>query len=195
MSLVAILTPIHAILVQNGSLQPGAQLELAAMPKRDRTPGPRVTWVPGTDEFKGPDAAVSQSFLQAFHAANPGKQLPRSLGTRLAGVEAHLWNGNQPGSVDDYSGTEGLINAVISAMRHQAYGAYQLRASGWVNPRSSEGNLLGHRYVLNVVWAIPVLEIQDNPIPLPGERTTIQTITPTYQMGPIPPGGTTVNNP
>jgi hypothetical protein len=199
MSLVAILTPVNTILTTNGalSLTPGTPaLELGATPRRDRTSAPRVTWVPGVDQYIKQAPTMKKSEQTAFIAANPGKQIPRWLGTRLAGIEAHIWAGTQPGSVDDYSATETLANAVLSALWHVAYGAVMVNSSGWVNPRGegTEANRLGHRYVLNLTIAIPVLEVQDN-APGVSEQTTLTTFTPQVdQMGPIPPGGSTFSS-
>src|SRR5438876_1186928 len=165
MSLALVLAPVNTILTTNGalSLTPGTPaLEIASTPRRDRTSTPRVTWVPTQDTFSPQAPAMTRAVQQAFLAANPGKQIPRWIATRQVGVEAHLWAGTTPGSADDYSLTEALLGAVISALRHQAYGVVHLLPSGWVNPRSSEGNLLGHRYVLNLAIDIPVLEVQDN---------------------------------
>jgi len=197
MALKDVLAPVNTILTTNGalSLTPGTPaLELGSTPKRDRTATPRVTWVPAQDTFVMRPPAMTKAVQAAFIAANPGKQIPRMLYTRLAGLECHIWAGIL-GSADDYSASEALLGSVISALRHQAYGAIDLNGSAWVNPRSSEGNLLGHRYVLNLTIAIPVLEVQDN-APGVSEQTTLTTFTPqTNQMGPIPPGGSTVTNP
>jgi hypothetical protein len=196
MALKDVLGPVNTILTTNGalSLTPGTPaLELASTPRRDRTATPRVTWVPTQDTFGPPTApAMTKAAQAAYFAANGGKQIPRSLATRYVGLEAHIWAGTAVGAVDDYSAAEALLGAVVSALRHQAYGVVHLGASAWVNPRSTEGNTLGHRYVLNLSIEVPVLEVQDNATPQPGERTTLTTFTPqTDQMGPIPPGATT----
>jgi len=192
MSLTAILTTINATLTANGSLPSTAALEFGPTIKRDRSVPARVTWVPGRDRFDGPRGAMTRAEQQAFFTANPGKQIPRELHTRWAGVEAHIWAGGAASS-DDYSATEALVQAVISAIHQAVYGAYELEPSGWVNPRSSEGNLLGHRYVLNVAFRIPMLEVQTIS-PANPEDVVITTITQTDQIGPLPPGGSTISS-
>lgn len=194
MALKDVLGPVNTILTTNGalSLTPGTPaLEIASTPKRDRTTTPRVTWVPTQDRFGPPKApAMTKAQQAAFLAANPGKQVPRSIATRYLGVEAHLWAGNVVGSADDYSAAETLLNQVLSALRHTAYGVLNLEGAAWVNPRASEGNTLGHRYVLSLTIEVPVLESQDNP-PGTAESVAITAATQTDQMGPIPPGNTT----
>lgn len=189
MSTVAILTAVNSILTANGSLPAGTALEFGPTPKRDRSVPPRVTWVPGRDRYGMATPAMTRSVAAAFLAANPGKQIPRMLNARWAGLEAHIWAGGSA-AADDYSATETLLGAVISAVHQTAYGCYELDPSGWVNPRSSEGNLLGHRYVLNVAILVPVLEVQQT-TPTSTETAIITTITQTDQVGPIPPGNTT----
>ena len=67
-------------------------------------------WVPSVDNFVMRPPAMSKAQQAAFIAANPGKQIPRALGTRIAGVEAHIWAGTVVGSADDYSAAETLMN-------------------------------------------------------------------------------------
>jgi len=197
MSLAAILTAVNTTLTTNGTLSttPGTPtLELAATPKRDRTVAPRVTWVPGRDRFTMANPAMTKASQTAYLAANPGKQLPKCLHIRHAGVEAHLWAGTTQGTADDYSATEALVQAVISAVHEVAYGCYELESSGWVNPRGTEGNSLGHRYVLNLSFLIPVLQVQDVS-PAVSEVVTVTTVPGTNQFGPVQPSGTIYTNP
>jgi len=193
MALKDILGPINTILTTNGALSvtPNTPpLELAATPLRDRTSTSRVTWVPTRDRFEMPVAAMTRAVQQAYLAANVGKQIPHALHVRRAGVEAHIWSGSAVGTADDYSSTEAMVQLVISAIHQTVYGAYELDGGGWVNPRSTEGNSLGHRYVLNVVFLIPVLEIQAV-TPAATESQTLLMSTQTDQIGPIPPGNST----
>src|SRR5713101_575310 len=122
MALKDVLGPVNTILTTNGFLPSNAPLEIASTPRRDRTSPPRVTWVPTQDTFNLQPPAMTRAVHQAFLAANPGKQIPRSIATCQVGGEAHIWAGTNPGSADDYSLTEALLGAVISALRHQAYG-------------------------------------------------------------------------
>jgi len=197
MSLAGVLVPVNTILTTNGALSTTTgtpALEIASTPKRDRTATPRVTWVPTQDSFNLQPPAMTRSVQQAFLAANPGKQIPRAIATRQVGVEAHIWAGNNPGSADDYSLTEALVGAVISALRHQAYGVVHLLGGAWVNP-GVEANKLGHRYVLNLAIDIPVLEVQDNaPQPPVGESVVTTAETQTDTMGPLSPGGGTYSS-
>lgn len=191
MALKDVLGAVLAILNANGSIT-DTTLYLQANAAKPRTVPPSLVWVVGRDSYAPPNAAMPRAQQQAVSSS---AALARPLHTRWAGVEAHLWASASSNSAiaagDDYSATETLLNAVISAVHQTIYGGYQLQGGGMVNPRSSEGSVLGHRYVLNFAIAIPVFEIQE--AAHLQERVQVTTITQTDAMGPIPPGGSTTS--
>lgn len=188
MALKDILQLVHNELVANGTLSDPV-LYLGASAKAQRLAPPAIFWVPkrGTG-MGGPVMAMPRAIQIAWAAANPTKQIPRALHTRAVNVEAHLWAGEHAAG-DDFSATEALLDATISALHHQAYGCYTYHGEEWI-PTGTDTMALGRRLVLFLDIMVPVLETTPTP-----SAVKITNVTVTGQMGPIYPGGSTVTNP
>lgn len=161
-------------------------LHLGTSSRAQKTIPPAIFWVPKSGAGSGPMIAMPLAIQTAYFAANPGKAIPRALHTRMIMLEIHLWGGPHSSS-DDFSSTEALIDATLSAIHHNAYGCYHYIGEEWV-PSGTDIMTLGRRCVLNVEIAVPVLEVA-----FPAVKVTSLPVT--TQMGPIPPGGSTVTNP
>jgi hypothetical protein len=131
MSLGSVIHQISAL------LPPGTKSVVGPEHLKAHDAPPRVVWVPSRDRYGPPEST----------GANP-----RSLRTRLAGCEVHVWGA-------DYDATEALLNLVQAAIHYVTYGSYQLDQgdAGWL---ALDGPLqnLGRAYVFHVVFKIPVTE-------------------------------------
>ena len=179
MALKDICQAIHNELVANASLLAGAAFEFGYSPKAARTLPPRVYWTPTHERFSGPDPRITR----AEQIATPA--IARQLRTRIATVEAHIWGGDgqaqaTQSTTDNFSATETLLNAVVSAIHHQTRGSSELLAGGWV-PGGTDAGTLGHRYILAVAFDMPLTEVQTTSPALP-ERVVITGETQTTEM-------------
>lgn len=95
---------------------------------------PRLVWVPA-DETYGPAERIGDD--------------ARSLRTRLATLELHIWGG-------DYAATELLLNQTLAAVHGTAAGSYELGKGMWMNHKTGPATDLGRVYVVQVTFKIPV---------------------------------------
>lgn len=114
---------------------------------------PRVCWVPAGDTF------------QSASRVRPSSSVwPRSVGTRIAGVELHIWAAPAADDVTAYKelrATELLVDRVVYYLRRVAGGAFVLNGGRWL-PVSD--NHLGRVYVLNVLFSIAIVPaVADDP--------------------------------
>lgn len=93
---------------------------------------PRVVWFPTADQY---GAARLQ-----------GAAEPRAVGTRVAGVEFHVWGA-------DLASTEVLANSLAAAIYAQSFGSSSIRG-GQFRPHGATDQ--GRLYVLNATFDIPV---------------------------------------
>lgn len=98
---------------------------------------PRIVWVPTRD---------------AFTPATKGGTNPRSVRTRIAGVEAHVWG-------TTLEQAEDLVHRLVVALHRLAHGSYKVRTCVWDKPEWMEH---GEACVLAFEFAIPVT---DEPAP------------------------------
>lgn len=174
-------------LVANSTIT-DSTLHIGASSKSVKSTPPTIFWVPKRGTGGGPLIAMPRAVQLAYVAANPNKQIPRALHSRSVDIDVHLWAGSHAGG-DDYSATEALLDATLSAIHHQAYGCYRYVGEDWV-ATGTDAMALGRRCVLNVEILVPVLETT-----LVGSSVVITAAPVTSQMGPISPGGSTVTNP
>ena len=111
---------------------------------------PRVVFIPGRDKLaKG----ASMTGTAAGRL-----QLPRILGTRTAGVVAHVWaKGNGRTSFAEITETEVLANRVVSACEDIAGGALVLGDGEWVTGEKIA--MFGRGYLLDLGFLIPLTKV------------------------------------
>jgi hypothetical protein len=97
---------------------------------------PRLVWVPTTDRFDG---------------AEKGGSISRSMRTRVAGVDLHIWG-------DDLAAAETLLHQAVSAVHRVAYGSYEVLAGRWLTDDGRELLLKGRVYVLSLAVRMPVTD-------------------------------------
>ncbi len=106
---------------------------------------PRIVFVQTEDSFefgKRITAEVGQ-------AASTG--VPRSIGTRNAGVNVHIWD-------VDFPAVELLIDQVIAACRVIGHGTFKVKSGFWVGRETGEQVMqFGRLYVMAMEWQVPVL--------------------------------------
>ncbi len=128
------LSDIISAVTATGSLPLGATVEIGEENLAKEGTPPRVVWVPTSDRFVAP--------------TERGATTQRSLHTRQAGVDVHLWGA-------DFAGAESLLAAFVYALR-QVVGANYLVTSGqWFGQRLQAH---GRIYVLSLVIGVPLAE-------------------------------------
>lgn len=123
---------------------------------------PRVIWVPTRDQFDG----------ALRYSKPPTAMTPRSIFTRRAGCQIHVWGAGTVVDTNPYkdiAATELLLNRFLYMLRQVAYGAFTLTGGSWL-PKANRGEL-GRCYLLDVTFDIPV-------VPAPADdATTSVTLT------------------
>jgi hypothetical protein len=99
---------------------------------------PRIIWVPTTDQFLLPDVAEMNA---------------RSLWTRWAGVDAHIWG-------KDEEAAEELVHQLAAALKqtYPSIYALQMGTGQWVTQELANAGITvkGQVYVLSFALGIPV---------------------------------------
>jgi len=185
MALKDTLWAINNELIRLGVLPDSTPLQLGSSPKRLKTVPKSVFWVPNQSKASGPNVSVSKDQQDALSAN--GGFVPRALRTRLLSLDCHLWGG-ESASVDEYSSTEFLLDAVVTAMQNILPGGYIYSGEKWINP-GTEAAALGHRCIAYFAVNLAVNEVLPPNIPVSVE---IETIDQTAEIGPLADGSIVV---
>lgn len=194
MSVSALLTLVNNELIAMGVLAPGTPLRFGPSVRSPKVTPPEVYWIPRVGRGSAPLIAMSRAAQLAYTAS--GKAIPRSLATRMVGVECHLWAGGSAQG-DDYSAVEDLLEAVNSAIHHNCQGSYEYHGDEYIT-RGTESSILGHKIIAKFTIGVNLLELpaQTSPSVLVRDQvqsTNLQSAAITIQDGPIQPGGTTIS--
>lgn len=178
MALIDIINAINGEIIRLGRLPDGTPAQLGSNPKRNKTSPSSVFWVPIQSKGSGPNVSASRSVQDTIG------YVPKTIRVRTLSLECHLWAGDLS-TTDDYSKTEDLLDTVLTAVNNVLPGGYSYNGEKWVNP-GTEAATLGHRCVAFFNFGIPMLEITQ---PGVAQSVEVKTITPTNQIGPLPPDG------
>lgn len=194
MSVSALLTLVNNELIAMGILPLGTPLRFGPSVRTPKVTPPQVYWIPKGGRGSAPLIAMSRSAQLAYTAS--GKSIPRSLATRMVGLECHLWAGSSAQS-DDYSAVEDLLEAVNSAVHHTCQGAYEYHGDEYI-AHGTEASNLGHKIIARFTIGTNLLELpaQTSPsVPVRDQQQSVTLLTATIsvQEGPIQPGGTTTS--
>jgi hypothetical protein len=159
----------------------GVTAKLGAEWVDDLTSPPRITWVPTNDAYTGAWKTGSPTGIKA--AGNPpvgvvpSAHYARSLKTRSAGVEVHLWAAGASGDADEHKhlrATEALLNRLLWHTHVIAYGSYEIEGGDW---KQAQHNTYGRGYLLRLRFYLPVTAVTGES----GESTT--TVDTVQQTG------------
>lgn len=154
--LTDVIAAVNANLVTNGTFL-ATQISTGNLFNAQQDSPPRLVWVPSADSYEG---AVMN------HGNRSGAG--RSLRTRAAGVDAHIWGG-------DFASTEDLITGVIQACQMTVTASsstYETLSGVW---RQDGYEAFGFVYMLKLAFKIPVQDM----VPT---TATILTLPQTNQM-------------
>lgn len=105
---------------------------------------PRIVWIPTNDRFERG---------QGRRGTGIG---PRSVGTRVVGVRAHIWGA-------DFTATERLVDRVVWLLHQAAFGDYIVEDGEWMAAEGGEAwSQLGKVYVLSVRINTPIVPATDD---------------------------------
>ena len=107
---------------------------------------PWIVWVPADDSY-APPLKQDSTVPKAGPANLQGKNNPRNLYTKSAGVEVHCWWRN----IDE---TEELVRASVEAMQKVAPGSYSVVRGAWDREGATAES--GIEYVLLIAILVPV---------------------------------------
>lgn len=146
---------------------------------------PRMVWVPTNDSFRPGKIRTHTS-----------ASLPKSIGTRVAGVRVRIWGkgaglGNVADSAGEVRAVEDLLRRLICAVHEKAFGSYNVESMNWVGQDGQELLQYGRCCDVSLSFEVPIYATNAE---VSLGNATITTVTMTGQADFQPLGDSPSDN-